>query len=257
MYSLKLTILNSDALPECTARIDRYFEYFTLQLMTEGAIELAYGEEKIALQGRWFWFAKSGPRIRFHPAPGAMFWNHRYVVFQGPLANCWQAEGLLPNRAQPLPDDKDYTEVFDELIYHAHRTAPWGLARTTNLLEQLVLALAEARTQELAGDNWLQTALNWLEITTDFMPDYEQLASDLGMSLSTLRKRFRKSAGKPLHIHVLESRMTRAKTLLGETDIPIKTVAARLGYGDVYYFHHQFQSLVGVTPTAFRNSRQK
>ena len=33
-----------------------------------------------------------------------------------------------------------------------------------------------------------------------------------------------------------------------------KEVAAHLGYGDVYYFHRQFQFMVGMTPTAYRTS---
>ena len=254
---MSFSLLHSGAIQECTVRMNGVFDYFTLQVMTEGAVSLAYGEEEHLLAGEWFWFAKSGPRIRFQPAPGTVSWNHRYVVFQGPLANHWQSEGLLPNRAQPIPTDKDYVAVFDEMLFHAHRTEAWGLVRAANLLEQLVFALAEARTLEPNSDVWLSAALDWLESTPDFAPDYSQMASDLGMSVSSLRERFQQSAGKPLHAYVLEGRMMRARALLGETDIPIKEAAARLGYGDVSYFHKQFSLLVGATPTAYRKSRQR
>ncbi len=257
MFPLNLTLLHCGAIAECTAQIDQVFKYHTLQLMTEGAVELSYGDDNRVLEGAWFWFAKSGPRIRFHPAPGTSCWSHRYLVFHGPLAMRWMAEGLLPNLAQPMPEDKDYAVVFDEMLTLAKRTDFWGQARAINLLEQIIFALAEARTHQPCSDAWLLSAREWLENASDFSPDYMRMASDLGMSMSALRDRFRNSAGKPLHSYILEYRMAKARQMLGDTDMPLKEVAAQLGYCDVYYFHRQFRQMVGVTPSAYRKSRQR
>ena len=257
MFPSSLTLLHSGAIPDCAVRLERVFEFFTLQLMTQGAVELAYDGKMITLRGSWFWLAGGGAHIRFQPTPDACSWNHRYVVFCGPLANSWQAEGLLPNRAQPIPADKDYIAVFDEFLAQARRADAWGQARAKNLLEQLVFALADARVCEPAADAWLHRALDHLEVTGEFAPDYARMAAELGMSLSALREQFREVTGKPLHTYVLEGRMARARALLGDTDLPLKEVAASLGYGDVYYFHRQFQRMVGVTPTVYRKSGQR
>jgi AraC-like DNA-binding protein len=76
------------------------------------------------------------------------------------------------------------------------------------------------------------------------------------MATSTLRRRFRDAAGLPLHEYVLRQRIARARTLLGDTELPIKTVAAQLGYQDVYFFTRQFRLRTGITPAVYRRSRQ-
>jgi len=43
---------------------------------------------------------------------------------------------------------------------------------------------------------------------------------------------------------------------LGETNLPIKEIAERLGYNDVYFFSRQFRKQMGVPPAAYRKSRQ-
>ena len=255
MISPSLTLLYCGAIPECRAVIHRSFEQYTLQLMTSGTIDLGYDEEWKTLTGRWFWFANPGPLIQFFPTEKATCWNHRYIVFEGPLSERWKAEGLLPNLAQPMPGDKDYTAVFDELLFHAKRTDSWGIARAVNLLEQMLYALAEARTQSHPAESWLLDTLEKLENREDFVPNYAQLAQEAGMGLSTFREKFKSATGKPMHVYVLEKRMIAARALLGETDLPLKEIATRLGYSDLYYFHRQFKMRMGVSPSIFRRSR--
>ena len=56
------------------------------------------------------------------------------------------------------------------------------------------------------------------------------------MSVSTLRRRFKQETGQPLHEHVRHRRLMKARALLDETDLPVKEIAERLGYSDVYFF---------------------
>ena len=51
-------------------------------------------------------------------------------------------------------------------------------------------------------------------------------------------------------------RIAEARRLLGETDEPIKSIAKRLGYRDVFFFSRQFRSITGVPPAMYRRSRQ-
>lgn len=75
------------------------------------------------------------------------------------------------------------------------------------------------------------------------------------MSLRTPRARFRRHSGIPLHAFTVQQRMARARHLLGDTDQPIKAIAGRLGYQDVFFFTRQFTKHVGVTPGEYRKSR--
>lgn len=244
-------------MPRCDARVAKQFDgYYTLQFMTAGAIELSYGQTLERLTGPWFWTAFPGPHIRFHPAPEVGWWEHRYVAFQGPLVGRWISEGLFFKSAQPAPRRGDLVSRFDELLTLALRQDHWANRRAINLLEGLLLELAAARAQPTHAPTWLDQFLEMLAQSRGRHLDYDAQARQLGMSLSTLRRRFERATGTPLHAHVLQLRVAEARRLMGESDLPIKAIADELGYRDVYFFSRQFKQHVGVSPAIYRRSRQ-
>lgn len=253
-----LTLLATTHAPECSVRIDKYLVgYSTLQFMERGGVSLSYDDTAYTLEGAWFWPAHPGPRTRFHAAPGYDSWFHRHVGFSGPLVSHWIAQGLWPECPQPAPPGRDYPALFDELIRQARRTDAWGRRRAINLLEQLLLELAEARAQPpRPGEAWLNPVLEQLECSETFVPDYAEISARSGMALSTLRRRFRQATGLSMHDHVLQTRLASARALLAETDLPPKVIAEHLGYESVYFFARQFRRHAGVTPGMYRKSRQ-
>lgn len=259
MHDPAIIFLATTYAPRCAVQIDKHLEgYSTIQFMASGGVTVAYDDRAYQLEGAWFWPAFPGPRTRFHAAPGHKTWFHRHVGFQGPLVSQWTATGLWPEGPQPAPPGRDWEAFFDELIAQAERTDRWGRLRAANLLERLLLELAEARAQPAREEAWwLEQVLDALAGATGLVPDYAGLAGELGIGVSTFRRRFRAATGLPLHQYVLQSRMASARTLLGETDLTIKAVAERLGYDNVYFFSRQFRQYLHVTPGAYRKSRQK
>ncbi len=259
MTTPAINFLATSYAPRCTVEIDKHLDgYSTIQFMSQGGVALAYDDRSYLLEGAWFWPAFPGPRTQFHVAPGYENWFHRHIGFQGPLVSQWIAADLWPDGPQPAPPGRDWEVFFDEMIGQARRTDRWGRLRAANLLEHLLLELAEARAQPSRREAWwMDRTLDALTQETGLVPDYARLAGELGMGLSTLRRRFKAATGLPLHHYVLQSRMAEARTLLGETDLPIKTVAERLGYDNVYFFSRQFRQYLHVTPGAYRKSRQR
>lgn len=223
--------------------------------MTSGAVDLYYDDEFHALREPSVWTAFPVPLIRFHPAPGARWWSHRYAAFTGPRIAHWVAEGLWFVEPQAVPAAK-YEHLFDDLLQHVVRADFFNRRAATNILERILIELAEARERAFRpGDaSWLNEVLAHLE--THFNPDYAALARAHNISLATLRRRFLQATGRPIHTATVEARITRARNLLGATDKPIKAIAAELGYADEYFFARQFKATVGVPPAAFRRSRQ-
>lgn len=256
-----LTILAASHTPECRFRIDKHLAgYSTIQFMSAGAIELAYDDRAYRLEGAWFWTAYPGPRIRFHVAPGCTHWHHRHIGFIGPRVGRWMALGMLPKEPWPAPPGRDWSAVFDAVIAQTRRTDPRGQLRAVNQLEQLLLDLTEARhAQQAEGggeeETWLEATRNALTAEGVFAPDYGRIAADAGMGLTTLRRRFRQAMGMSMHDYALQARLGAARQLLAETDIPLKTIAERLGYESVYFFARQFKARVGVPPGLYRKTR--
>ncbi len=251
-----LVFLATSRTPQSRVFIDKYLDgYFTIQLMTEGTgpLEIAYDERYWTLEGDWFWPAFPGVRTRFQPASEQTTWFHRHVGFRGPRVGRWQAMGLWPDAPQIAPPNRNWAAFFDEIIFLVRRGDYWGNLRAINLVEQLLLELAEARSGLQKQDEWLRGVLEKLE--GEAVPDYAVLAAELGISVASLRRKFKGATGVPLHTWVLQNRITAARTLLAESDLPIKAVAARLGYNNVYFFARQFRQIAGVSPGVYRKSR--
>jgi len=242
---------------ECNARIDKYFVgYYTLQYMEEGSLELSYDDNRYRLDGSWLWPAYPGPLIRFNVAPGHATWNHRYVAFKGPLVNQWITEGLFPLVPQVVQDKSEVVACYDELFRRFRRLDRWNQLKAMNLLEGLLIDMAEVRQESRKREAWLEAVFQDLAAEPGFTSDYPSIASRHGMSLSSLRRKFLQATGIPIHRHQLMSRIMRARHWLGETELSIKGVADKLGYSDVYFFCRQFKKETGITPAVFRKTRQ-
>lgn len=256
-----LTFLHSHHYPRCNARVDKHFEgYCALQWMEAGAVELFYDDDQHELRAdekqSWFWPSFPGPRIRFHPARDVPVWNHRYAAFTGPRVESWQRAGIWPNKPQSAPNSAEHRARFDELLALIERGGNWGARRAVHALEGILLEMAQARAVGQDEASWLRRTRDFLAATTEFVPDYAALARELGMGLSTLRRRFRAATGASLHETLLQNRLDSARRLLGETDAPLKQIAAQLGYSDVHFFSKQFKQLAGISPATYRKSRQ-
>ncbi|UZN00897.1 helix-turn-helix transcriptional regulator [Lysinibacillus sp. MHQ-1] len=53
-------------------------------------------------------------------------------------------------------------------------------------------------------------------------------------------------------------RLTNAKELLLQTNVPLKEIAQRVGFDDEYYFNRRFRQVIGIPPKQFaRQYRQR
>lgn len=214
-----LSFLVSSHTPIARHRVAKHLiGYATIQYMEAGRVFVAYDDRTYTLEGQWFWPAYPGPYTVFHRAAGCDSWSHRHLAFQGPLFGLWVANGLWPTEPQPAPPGRDWATYFDELRHLAGTSTRWGRLRAINMLEGLLLELAEARQSEPLREPWLRQVLNRLDSED---ADYTQIAHDHGISLCTLRRRFLEATGSPIHEHRLLARIAKARSMLLETDIPV------------------------------------
>jgi AraC-like DNA-binding protein len=255
---LDLTFLHAARTPGCTARVDKYFEgYQSLQFIRRGAVELFYDETRHVVEAPAFWTCYPGPHIRFHGHEGRA-WHHSYAAMRGPGLLDWQQRGLLFRGVQscPLRQAGHCARLMGEIIRLIHTPGPLRSQRAANLLERVLIDLAEWRQARPQPEPWLAAVTSAIESPPRGHPDYPALARKCGMALSTLRRRFHRETGLSLHRYALEWRISKARRLVGSTDLPFKKIAEELGYDNVFYFSRQFRRFQGVPPLVYRRSRQ-
>lgn len=79
-----------------------------------------------------------------------------------------------------------------------------------------------------------------------------ELAAAAEVSPSHFARSFRASTGRTVHRFVEEARLTRAQAMLRETDLPLKQVAATLGFSGPSSFTLAFRRATGTTPARYR-----
>ena len=80
----------------------------------------------------------------------------------------------------------------------------------------------------------------------------ELLADRVHMSRSTFAERFAKTFGRPAMDFVREVRLRQAAKRLIETDQPVQSIAAQLGYDSRSHFSRAFHAFFGMTPAQHR-----
>lgn len=80
-----------------------------------------------------------------------------------------------------------------------------------------------------------------------------ELASAAEVSRSHFARSFRATTGRTVHRFVEEVRLSRAQVMLRETDLPLKQVAAHLGFSGPSSFTLAFRRATGTTPARYRD----
>lgn len=80
----------------------------------------------------------------------------------------------------------------------------------------------------------------------------QQIATELGLSVSHFSRAFRISTGLPPHQWLLRQRVTAAKKLMTLRDLPLSEIAIAAGFANQSHFTRVFSSMVGVSPGAWR-----
>jgi AraC-like DNA-binding protein len=83
-------------------------------------------------------------------------------------------------------------------------------------------------------------------------PSNGELAALCGLSVRHLNRQFQALTGNSLGDYIECYQMERARDLLGSADLPIKAIAARLGYSQSNSFARAFRRVTGSTPMAYR-----
>ncbi|MDP4789397.1 MAG: helix-turn-helix domain-containing protein [Haliea sp.] len=161
-------------------------------------------------------------------------------------------------RALPVADTQIsayLSESFRRIIDIAHSTAQSGRALHLNLLEHILLLRNELipRSDDAGLDRRVLAARDFLLAHYREKTTVEQVANAAGAAPSTLTALFKSQMGENLMRWRDQLRMRRARELLQGSDVPIKVIAAEVGYDDPMFFSRRFKQLTGWSPSQVRS----
>lgn len=80
-----------------------------------------------------------------------------------------------------------------------------------------------------------------------------EVSEKLCVSANYLSALIRKETGITFHEHVLEAKMSVARTMLADPRILVEEVARAVGYSNYISFYNAFKRVEHMTPTEYRN----
>jgi transcriptional regulator GlxA family with amidase domain len=112
-------------------------------------------------------------------------------------------------------------------------------------------AYAVFSSQKLHDDREVLLAQSLIERHPESAPSVDRLAREVGMSVRTLARRFRRSTGNSPGEYIQRVKIEAAKRAL-ESGERVSAVASVVGYADPAAFRRIFARLTGLTPADYR-----
>ncbi len=167
-----------------------------------------------------------------------LFLTDLFLRVRGTLAH------LYP--AVPLPASSDIFRAFDR--------APC----LSDILSQFT-AHFDAAMDAMGGftrESVLDDVLHYIEHNFRSNLTLESIAPLFGYNSAYLGKLLSRRVGESFNSYLDRLRVAEAKRLLEQTDMKVYTVAERVGYSNVDYFHVKFKKYVGLSPAQYRAQRK-
>lgn len=153
----------------------------------------------------------------------------------------------------------DRSELYARLNTHLSRARlSAGLERRLRIYQQRFGSLPDEspadEVQDLPGKQaeQLYRARQLLSERLADPPTLDDLAAEIGMSQPRLSRGFRALFGTTVFGFLRELRLQRARELLTETTLPIKTIALEFGYRDPRDLSRGIKQHFGLTASALR-----
>jgi len=181
-------------------------------------------------------------------------------------ARYMQVVALFDYLREPLiesvAEDRGFREPFHNLLAELADPKPGTRVLAEMLMKQCMIALLRGQSETggecfvpwlaALGDRSLGRALAAMLDAPEGNHTLESLGDIAGMSRGTFAERFKEAFGRTAIDCLREIRLRRAAHLLTATDLPIKTIAFRVGFDSRSYFSRAFKAFVGIDPVGFR-----
>lgn len=146
---------------------------------------------------------------------------------------------------------------FPELLNQLKSTGSAELTEALFVTQKLLINLhrEDIRRYESNTDAIIAGAKEMLFYRSNENISLEKIAASFHISYEKFRKLFKEKVGISPIQYRLQSKFHLAERLLSE-GLPIKMVAAEVGYNDPFTFSRQFKKYMGVSPSGFKNKQQ-
>lgn len=175
------------------------------------------------------------------------------------LHNEWQLNIQSLSLMESETIDKLFHKItFDLLDHHIDIPLNWEAIQ----LEQLLLSMMQHQSREQHSSNQknpsvMQSLVTFIKENPEKSGNLNQLCQQACMSPSTLYRYFKRELGISPIEFIIQQKLSKAKSILKSSFLPIKEVSYLSGFEDSNYFIRLFKKHEGITPKQYQQLLSK
>lgn len=116
---------------------------------------------------------------------------------------------------------------------------------------------ANKNTKDLSAADYVELILTYVGQHFEESISVQEIADHLSLDRSYVHRIFKKKMNMSVKEYILSLRLANACSYLIYTDLSISDIARSVGYDDVLYFSKLFRKKKGLSPSNYREIRQK
>lgn len=232
-------------------------DHYLIHFVTSGKGTYTAGDREFDLRAGDVFLAYPGTVISYR-ADRIDPWEYRWVGFAGSdAALIMDSTDFSP--ACPVLYGIPYGEQLRERLRQINRAFGNSFQNAVEMTGELYLTLnlfvanASHGTGTGSSDSaGVRKAMDFIDSHYSYAVSIEDVAAFVGVSRSTLFRQFKKFMHCSPKEYLDSYRIRRAARLLRETDLPVASIAASVGYENGLYFSRAFHARQSVSPTQYR-----
>ena len=255
-FSMLPHVAHVGFLPAKRERVEKTFDSCNFSFILQGTGEYLFRGRRYEVHAPCMLIQWPGEPMSYGADSS---WCEMYFIYPEETFAVWKQTGLF------TPDDpvrKMYNPagVIERTLelYHLLQHPPWSGDRIDSLCYDLVLETWLDEQKTIIDSTHIPAIRKRLEESIGREMDCNELAKEFNMSLSSLRRYWRKYHGDETfaeyrnHCFLLQS-----CRLLAETGLAVKEIAGKMNFADPFYFSRKFTQLAGITPVEYRKKYRR
>jgi len=188
--------------------------------------------------------------------PDSDHWYHLWAHVQGEGVEA-TAKRLSPPALVSIPVPRSRVQPYwDTILERLEHDSVTDGELVSLAVHGLLSSMLIARSRDEApSDSPIVLAQNYVAEHYAERITVDDIARAAAVSSSYLTRLFRQQMETSPHDYLLRYRISRAKQLLMETELPVGTVAKQVGFTSESNFSYRFSSVSGLSPRAYRKLR--
>lgn len=191
-------------------------------------------------------------------------WHYIWIMFHGTkVSEALQKAGI--SRKYPIYTPKPDGGIWElENCLDQILTEPYAEYACMGRLYEFFHLLGKHASHPLPPQKQADPAMVYVQTVINYIAEkypepirIQDIADFCGLDRAYLSSLFKQATGRSPKHHLIHVRLSRAKQLLKETDLPIQHISYSIGYSDPLAFSKFFKQETGMSPTEFRKKYGK